>query len=372
MSLKKWYRKFRQWQREPMHYKPLTNESHVCLNCGQEFVGRFCTRCGQESTVERKAGWVSLRWDLLNTLDLEIRELARTFIYLFLRPGYLINDYLSGKRKVCTPPANTLIMVSMANVLLRNLTSDKPKQIVHSSLRMSAEGRAFFESMTEWTRDNKGWHYLLLSLFLTIPTWVLFRHSPRHPRHTMVEGFFIQVFMFMLILLIEILLMILGQQPEKWTSFVMPIYYMFALGPIFGYNWWSTLWRSVAVFVTSSMLVMMVPLSISAALDLQSFSAVVVILALFLTICSVILAVGYLIGRWTEKRRMENAEISTIPPIDTISPMGPVSSIIPQEEKDNDKPNPSSALREEGTGAAKKVLRKSSKRGRHRASRKHR
>ena len=47
--------RFRQWQKNPLHYKPLNNESHVCLNCEQQFVGKYCPRCGQK-VVTTKLG----------------------------------------------------------------------------------------------------------------------------------------------------------------------------------------------------------------------------------------------------------------------------------------------------------------------------
>ena len=34
---------------------------------------------------------------------------------------------------------------------------------------------------------------MMMSLFLIIPTWVMFRYSPRHTGHTLPEGFFIQI-----------------------------------------------------------------------------------------------------------------------------------------------------------------------------------
>ena len=99
-KLKELWQQFRQWQREPLHYKPLTDEKHVCLNCKQEFAGIFCPRCGQKAITEDHVGWKSLKDDFFVTFGLETGALLRTFWHLLWRPGYLINDYLSGNKSL--------------------------------------------------------------------------------------------------------------------------------------------------------------------------------------------------------------------------------------------------------------------------------
>lgn len=301
-KLKELWQRFRQWQREPLHYKPLTDEKRVCLNCKQEFAGIFCPRCGQKAITEDHVGWKSLKDDFFVTFDLETGVLLRTFWHLLWRPGYLINDYLSGKRKICTPPVNTLIMIGVVYVLLRTLFSIEDSNEV-SLQSISVEGRTILESIETWTERNKGWHYLVLCLFFMIPTWVLFRHSPRHPHHTLVEGFFIQVFLFIIFLMFELFFMAVGEKPKILFSAIMFFYLIFTLGPVFGYNWWGTLWRSLLVIFTASLMLLMIPLFVGAIVEYHSVSLLFVILGLFLGISSVILAFGYLIGRHTARRR---------------------------------------------------------------------
>lgn len=99
----------RQWQREPPYYKPLRSESHVCPNCGQKV------------TTSAKLVWQALKDDICNLFDVEAISLTRTFWHLLWRPDYLINDCLSDKRKVCMPPVNTLILLGMLYMLVKNL-----------------------------------------------------------------------------------------------------------------------------------------------------------------------------------------------------------------------------------------------------------
>jgi len=307
-KLKVLWQRFRQWQQEPLHYKPLTDEKHVCLNCKQEFVGMFCPRCGQKAMTEAHVGWKSVRDNFFITFDLETGSLLRTLWYLLWRPGYLINDYLSGKRKICTPPVNTLIMIGVVYVFLRTLFGIEDSNDV--SLRsISVEGRTILENINNWTDYNKGWHYLILCLFFMIPTWVLFRPSPRHPRHTLVEGFFIQVFLFIIFLMFEFLFMAIGEKPRMLFSAILFFYFVFTLGPVFGYNWWGTLWRSVVVILTAALMLLMIPLSVGAIVEYHSVAALLAILGLFLGISSAILGAGYLVGRHTARHRKRNIRV---------------------------------------------------------------
>ena len=300
-KLKELWQRFRQWQLEPLHYKPLTDEKHVCLNCKQEYVGMFCPRCGQKALTENHVGWKSLKDAFFATFDLETERLFRTFWHLLWRPGYLINDYLSGKQKICTSPVNTLILIGVVFVLVRSLFGIEENEASLTSL--SLEGRTILENIDNWTDQNKGWHYLILCLFFMVPTWVLFRHSPRRPRHTLVECFFIQVFLFIIFMMLELLFMTFGEKPRMLFSVVLFFYFVFTLGPVFGYNWWSTLWRSALVILTSSLMLLIIPLSIGAIVEYHSIVTFFLVLFLFLGITSVILVSGYLIGRRTERRR---------------------------------------------------------------------
>ena len=300
-KLKELWQRFRQWQREPLHFKPLKDETHVCLNCGLEYVGLFCPRCGQKAKTKLRLGWNALKDDIFNTFDIEATSLARTLWHLLWRPGYLIDDYLNGKRKVCTPPINTLIMLGVLYMLVKTLLvpETEPVEMVATS------DHFFIETANNWGEQNVGWKYLFGCSFALIPTWVLFHHSPRHPRHTLVEGFFIQVFMFMLMMEIFIILMIAGQKTDIWGSVLWPFYYTFALGAVFGYNWWSTLWRSVLFILVYAMMFVSAPFIVDIVRGHPKSAIIWQFVLILLGAAAILMFVGFMIGRHTERRRKQ-------------------------------------------------------------------
>ncbi|HQY20254.1 MAG TPA: DUF3667 domain-containing protein [Ignavibacteria bacterium] len=80
-----------------------------CKNCGNDFTGKFCNECGQKNVDGR----------------ITIREILHNFIHsfthidsgifflikeLFIRPGAVVREYLSGKRKKYFNPFQFLII----------------------------------------------------------------------------------------------------------------------------------------------------------------------------------------------------------------------------------------------------------------------
>lgn len=58
------------------------------------------------------------------------------------------------------------------------------------------------DNVIKWFNDNKSWGTLFFQAFYILPTWVVFRFAPRYPCHTLPEGFFLQVFLSTLSLLL--------------------------------------------------------------------------------------------------------------------------------------------------------------------------
>ena len=96
----------------------------------------------------------------------------------------------------------------------------------------------------QWTEANEGWSTLLTAVMFIFPTWLLFRRSPRHTRHTLPEGFFIQAF---LASIFEIATILHEMVPR--VGLLIPIYYFVAYKQLFGYGVWGTTWRVVLCFV---------------------------------------------------------------------------------------------------------------------------
>ena len=97
------------------------------------------------------------------------------------------------------------------------------------------------------------WLFLLILSFLIIPTWVVFRYAPQHSHHTLPQGFFIQVLNSSAVILFAFLLVVLNliKIDSEIFSIIFIVLTLVHLlrtyKQLFGYSWWSTTWRLVAV-----------------------------------------------------------------------------------------------------------------------------
>lgn len=231
---RKRYRQFRAWQLKPFRYRNKSKGVVRCANCGNEVTANFCPICGQRARVGRIC-WAAAWQSVLLLWGLDTRSLSYTLVQLLLRPGYLISDYIRGHRQVSFPPVKMLFIVAIAIVLLDTLfPTSKPQPT-------SADSADFLSQFSHWLDENPGWLMLLTTISMLLPTWFVFRWAPRHTRHTLPEGFFIQVFMATILGLIEVMVTL-----SPWFFLLFPAYYVVTYRRLFGYRIWGTLWRMVA------------------------------------------------------------------------------------------------------------------------------
>ena len=244
-----YYHRFCRWQQEVPHYANRYQDTVLhCHNCGNEFSDNFCPRCGQRAEVGR-VGWKSIKDNVALLWGMESRSLTYTLFQLLTRPGYLVRDYISGHRLVSFPPVKMLVIVSLFMVILESVFHLENEVVaVHFNIPE-------IDNIIKWFNDNKSWGTLFFQLFFILPTWMVFRYAPSYPRHTLPEGFFLQVFMSVQGLLLTLLDYL---NIETTEHIIEPIYMIITYRQLFGYSWWGTLWRFIVTALTA--LLTMLPL----------------------------------------------------------------------------------------------------------------
>lgn len=273
--LKEKYCQFRRWQQQPFEYHD-TGDRHVCSNCGNEYGNNYCPRCGQKA-VYGPITWDSVWQGVMDVWGVGTRSLPYSLWQLMWRPGYLIRDYISGKRQVSFPPVKMLVIVFFAVYVLGKLLvpefwGDLVEDEAFTSTK--ADGLVYYLDLL-WNElgQHPDWAFLFMFSLMILPTWFVFRYAPRFPRHTLPQGFFIQVFMtvqfFVWVFLASLVLKCLNIMDfdEDFFALVFVIMNLVMLvdyKQLFGYSWWGTVWRMVtmAVVVILSMFFVFAPLAI--------------------------------------------------------------------------------------------------------------
>ena len=236
MKIGEIYRRFRAWQLNPFDYTNRSKHPERCANCGSVFSANYCPICGQKAGLG-PISWRTVRQGLTMIWGMDSRSLFYSLVQLVLRPGYLISDYISGKRQVSFPPVKMVLIVTIGSMVADFLFGE-------SSVDTTAEAEADNAAMgmfIKWAEANQGWAMLVISSFMILPTWFFFRYAPKHRKHTLPEGFFIQVFMSSLLAMLAILSTAIK---STWLLMPIPFYYIITYRQLFGFGWWGTIWRT--------------------------------------------------------------------------------------------------------------------------------
>lgn len=264
MDIKKTYRRFRRWQLNPTDHEFSSHDEQRCSNCGHEFVGNFCPYCSQKSGLG-PVTWRSVGKSIAEVWGMHNRSLLYSVMQLFLRPGYFISDYIQGKRQVSFPPVKMLAIIAVIGVLVDFLTG-----AIHGMIRLDNTERMsyitdafawlntylngafpppsdYLDTVFQWLNTHPDVLSLILLSFLIIPNWCIFRFAPYNPRHTLPQGFFIQVFSSAVFMILN---MFYDITSLGWLVFILgAVLVFYTYKQLFGYSVWGTIWRVVMAFV---------------------------------------------------------------------------------------------------------------------------
>ena len=256
MDFKAAYRRFRQWQLDPFDYEARRQAQtlHRCNNCGSDFVGNYCPVCSQKEDVG-PITWKSVVQSIGEVWGLHNRSLLYTLVQLFLRPGYFISDYISGKKQVSFPPVKMLALMAVLGIVVDYITGATVAGVFNNDFDFAGDKMLFIDNAFEWMNLHPDVMSLILLSYLIIPNYFIFRFAPRNPRHTLPQGFFIQVFSAVVFLVIN---MFDDITAWHWTAFVLcNVWLFFAYMQLFGYGIWGTLWRLVLALVCAHLLALL-------------------------------------------------------------------------------------------------------------------
>ena len=299
-KVKELFLRFRAWQRDPFTFKPLNDEPQSCLNCGLEFKGDYCPRCGQK-TGEVRLGWMNVWTKIIDVWDVKQRVLPRTIFHLLFRPGYMISDYLDGRRRPYYSPVMLAFIFGILDAFVESIVGTRvlPAKTDIQSVSLTA--------FQNWCEHNESWSFVIHNLSIIPATWLLYRYSPRHPRHTPPETFFILIFISSLLQLLNLLNDIFGKSFEVPHLLFVPFIILFCYGPVFGYGIWGTIWRFVICLLTSAILIPLVAFGVDFVMGYPVNTEYFIQFLVFFAILAVVVVLATLLSRHTERLRLAKA-----------------------------------------------------------------
>ncbi|MDP9081462.1 MAG: DUF3667 domain-containing protein [Bacteroidota bacterium] len=95
------------------HYR----KENDCLNCGTVLEGKFCHNCGQENLQIKESFGHMMNHAISDYFHFD-HQFFHTLKPLVFKPGYLTNEYMSGKRAQYLHPVKMYIFISLVYFVL--------------------------------------------------------------------------------------------------------------------------------------------------------------------------------------------------------------------------------------------------------------
>lgn len=95
---------------------PADSDTCTCLNCGTTYTGSYCSRCGQSRHTARFRLSNALSNIASGFFNID-HGFGRTLLELLYRPGYMMADYISGKRARYFRPFQTLFILAALYIM---------------------------------------------------------------------------------------------------------------------------------------------------------------------------------------------------------------------------------------------------------------
>ena len=295
-KLRKYFQRFCHWQQTVPHYANRhEGEVQHCHNCDSDFSGNFCPICSQRAEVGR-VGWQSIKDNIAILWGMDSRSLGYTLLQLLGRPGYLVRDYISGRRQVSFLPVKMLVIVCLFVVIFESVFHVKNDVI---GLKFNVQE---VDEIVAWINAQKSWATLFLQSFYILPTWLVFRYAPGYPRHTLPEGFFLQVYLSALSLLT---ILFIGYWNEDLDLALWIIYMYITYRQLFGYGWWGILWRLAVLLQLAVTTMAFAAVIIMSVYNHDDILGILILLALVVVLEATILYVTHRINKRTYRNNKD-------------------------------------------------------------------
>lgn len=182
-----------------------------CLCCGMKFRGEFCPCCGQPAKTD-KLTFMQGASDLLGIFTNFDSGFLHTVLELLYRPGYMMNDYLSGRRSEYVKPMQLLFLLGTCQVIISYILYGKGIELENMTAATAEASTRIPHMVTvalEWLKGNPIVSMLLLLSLLVVPNWLSYRLTPRGHGMTMAEHFFLIIYMACQLMTIKIIFILL-------------------------------------------------------------------------------------------------------------------------------------------------------------------
>ncbi len=150
-----------------------------CLNCGTKCTGEYCPKCGQKTSTRR----FQAKEIIVNTIASLIggdNKLWCTCVCLLTRPGYMVREYLLGKRVCFYNPVSLLVCLVAIYAIATYFFTDavSPFDIMRPEVQsdsLNSSSAELFLSYYQVLFSNNVYYAIITVLFSIYPYRYVFQ-----------------------------------------------------------------------------------------------------------------------------------------------------------------------------------------------------
>jgi hypothetical protein len=122
-----------------MNEIPHTGGATPCANCGTLGAGRYCSACGQRRDIHLHSlgHFLGEATEVITHAD---STLWRTLLPLVTRPGFLVREFIAGRRARTLQPFRLYLIASLAFFLVGSWTGEEPALLATQPAPAQAPG----------------------------------------------------------------------------------------------------------------------------------------------------------------------------------------------------------------------------------------
>lgn len=311
---------FKNRSKSPSYSFEKMDQGHICINCGLEFKGLYCPRCSQSANTSRFS-FKSIFNGILEVFDYNNKSVLKTIIDLCYRPGYMIRDYLEGRRASYYPPIKLLffVCVLLAILLSTNIKnkssaneskkteevsmsaiSNQKDTISLSNTALEGENQSFVDTSKNdttksstasveakkieiqigsvvnryknWTKENRAMHVILSILTLSLCAYLVFKSKP--PKLNSVEHFYALIYIYSALIFFSIIYILIFRDFDESDIYALPFFISFAYFVVVYKQLYRLKWFTTIVRVALSMLLNIILLGLIIVIAITIFVAI--------------------------------------------------------------------------------------------------
>jgi hypothetical protein len=196
-------------------------ETHLCQNCGNEYKGEFCNRCGQKTVHRVSLGHIA--HEAVHAFTHADKGIIHLFIELFKRPGMVAREYIiEGKRKRYFNPVQYLLIIAsiatfvvLTTHLMDHVMQDNPFSSPSSYSKRQAE---VTKEMTNFLSKYFNVVLLLQLPLFALGSYIVYRkHKLYYAEHLLLH-----VFITAQVTVISTVLMVLLVYTKPALFYILP------------------------------------------------------------------------------------------------------------------------------------------------------